>query len=60
MGIKPTTTKRTSPPREHTFLLRTTILRRNRPRRRGSKRVKVKRERPIETELSKKGRKSEA
>jgi hypothetical protein len=51
MGIKPTTTNRTSPPREHTVLLRRNILRRNRGSKGGKQKGKA-----IETELSKNGR----
>jgi len=40
MGMKPTTTERTSPPREHTFLLQRNILRSNKQRRRGRKEKK--------------------
>jgi hypothetical protein len=45
MGMKPTSTKRTSPPREHTFLLRANILRKGQNRGRRERKRKSKRER---------------
>jgi hypothetical protein len=55
MGINPTTTKRTSPPREHTLLLRRTFLGET-----GEVKEEKQKGKAIETEMSKNGRKSEA
>jgi len=57
MGMKPTTTERTPLPREHTFPPVNLWRRKQNRRERKSKKKKGK---AIETELSKKGRKSEA
>jgi len=45
MGMKPTSTKRTSSPREHTFLLPANILRKGQNRGRRERKQKSKRER---------------
>src|SRR5262249_18641032 len=57
MGMKPTTTERTSPPREHTFLLAADILKRNRPRKQVGRKWKKQKEKAIETELEQEGKK---
>jgi len=55
MGMKPTTTERTPPPREHTFPP-VNLWRRNKQRR--GRKEKKQKGKAIETELSKRGRKS--
>jgi hypothetical protein len=57
MGMKPTSTKRTSPPREHTFLLRANILRKGQNRGRRERKRKSKRERLFEDDQRKKTKK---
>jgi hypothetical protein len=61
MGMKPTSTKRTSPPREHTFLLPGKHLEEGtEPREARERKRKSKRERLFEDDQRKKTRKSEA
>jgi len=57
MGMKPTSTKRTSPPREHTLLLPANILRKGQNRGRRERKRKSKRERLFEDDQRKKTKK---